>query len=503
MKRFIRLVLLPALSLMLLASGVEAATYYIDYADGSDANNGTSKETPWKCAPGMNTFAGNYRHTAGDRFIFKGGVTWPASCYQWKITTGGSNESNRDYYGVDVSWHAGARYSRPLFDFEHTIIGPGAWTLGAGILVEGAGYITFDGLDVANHRASLAQNGLQTWGTFSICFNNSGNNVVTNCVVRDWDIPVPVVAGTSGGGGVIRVNSGNFNVVTHCEFHQEGVSVKSGTAIWNIHQVDNSEIHHTPTAIMSAQIVRDNYIHHLPNPTDAAAHSNVMLCNGGLLAYNNIIHDISPIAQVIFIAPGYYGAGRDLIYNNLIYNVSQPCIAIDTDGLNDQNSSSRIYNNTLVGPGGSGVCIRVGYRANGNLPLLDCRNNHLISNGRAILYNNPAGGGGVVSSLTLVAQLVQSVNEATAAGYTAANRYAPVTAGSATVGAGLDLSDVFVSGTADILGRARPAGSWDVGAYQYSGAVSTSSASIDSTPSVAAVQTNQRHASTDESESAD
>jgi hypothetical protein len=467
---------------VVLAIGAQAATYYIDYAGGDDANTGNSVEAPWKRAPGMKGFAGSYRHTAGDRFIFKGGVTWPAACYQWKITAGGSSEAVRDYYGVDRSWYAGEAYSRPVFDFEHTLIGPGGWADGAGILVQGCNYITFDGLDVANHRAALAQNGISTWGTFSICFDTANNNTVTNCVVRDWDLPTPIVTGTSGGGGIIRINTGNLNVVTHCEFHQQGVPVKSGTCIWNIFQVDNCHIHHTPTAIMSSQIVHHNYIHDLPAPTDPAAHSNVMLCNGGLLAYNNVIHDISPVAQVIFVAPGYYGAGSDLIYNNLVYNVAQPCIAIDTDGLNHPNSSSRIYNNTLVAPSGFGPCIRVGYRANGNLPLLDCRNNHLISGGRPILYNNPASGGGIVSSLTAAAQLSQTYAEAEAAGYSAANRYAPIRSGSPTVRAGLDLSNALPLEALDLTGRARPAGAWDVGAYQYGGTIPVFSPTLASQP---------------------
>lgn len=44
--------LLPIL--LLAAWTASGATYYVDYASGSDANNGTAKATPWKRAPGMN-----------------------------------------------------------------------------------------------------------------------------------------------------------------------------------------------------------------------------------------------------------------------------------------------------------------------------------------------------------------------------------------------------------------------------------------------------------------
>ena len=36
-----------------LAGSAFATTYYVDYSSGSDSNNGTSKTSPWKNAPGM------------------------------------------------------------------------------------------------------------------------------------------------------------------------------------------------------------------------------------------------------------------------------------------------------------------------------------------------------------------------------------------------------------------------------------------------------------------
>jgi hypothetical protein len=53
-----------------------AATYYIDFKDGSDANNGASPSTPWKYCAGDAHFSAHYvPDTAnGDAFIFKGGV---------------------------------------------------------------------------------------------------------------------------------------------------------------------------------------------------------------------------------------------------------------------------------------------------------------------------------------------------------------------------------------------------------------------------------------------
>jgi len=119
-----------------MSVGAQAATYYIDYATGSDSNNGTSKSTPWKHAPGMIGTSGNvlsYETThynssntdvAGDSFIFKGGVTWPNACFAWVWRWGGGTGwtvgTDAVYFGVDQTWYTGASWSRPIFDAQAT-----------------------------------------------------------------------------------------------------------------------------------------------------------------------------------------------------------------------------------------------------------------------------------------------------------------------------------------------------------------------------------------------
>lgn len=89
-----------------------AGTYYIDYAGGSNSNNGTAKATAWKSHPYMPNAVGcagtppSYSHTAGDHFIFKGGVTWPNACFTMSPSAGGAS-GNPDYYGVDTTWGTG------------------------------------------------------------------------------------------------------------------------------------------------------------------------------------------------------------------------------------------------------------------------------------------------------------------------------------------------------------------------------------------------------------
>src|SRR5687767_5704986 len=64
---------------LLLASRVSAATYFVDFATGSDTNNGTSTSTPWKHCPGdpnATNIANSTTLTAGDVVNFKGGVKY-------------------------------------------------------------------------------------------------------------------------------------------------------------------------------------------------------------------------------------------------------------------------------------------------------------------------------------------------------------------------------------------------------------------------------------------
>ncbi len=68
------------------------ATYYVDFASGSDTNSGLSKDVPWQNAPGMISCSNNctvFGLHPGDKVIFKGGVTWNASSFPMLVTSSG------------------------------------------------------------------------------------------------------------------------------------------------------------------------------------------------------------------------------------------------------------------------------------------------------------------------------------------------------------------------------------------------------------------------------
>lgn len=132
---------MKSLLLMLLTVPCFATTYYIDYGSGLDSNNGTSRATPWQRSPGMVGFKGQYTHAQGDVFIFKGGVTWPASALPLALVAGGG-AGNPDKYTVDTTWFTGSSYSAPVFD--------GGGTIGNLIFGSALSNITINGLTFQN-----------------------------------------------------------------------------------------------------------------------------------------------------------------------------------------------------------------------------------------------------------------------------------------------------------------------------------------------------------------
>jgi hypothetical protein len=136
MKKWLSLVIA-----FLVAVSAQAANYYVDFNAANDSANGTTTSTPWKRCPGMAGFSGSYAHQNGDRFIFKGGVTWPHACFPLNISVGGAS-NNRDLYGTDVTWFAGGSFSRPVFDQQFA---PSSYT----IFITAAN-VNVDNLEFAN-----------------------------------------------------------------------------------------------------------------------------------------------------------------------------------------------------------------------------------------------------------------------------------------------------------------------------------------------------------------
>src|SRR5215470_4809738 len=78
-----------------------AATYFVDYASGSDGNSGRSASAAWQHCPGdpaATAVAAGTRPSPGDTVAFKGGVIY-ASKNQINIVSSGSPGNQITYEG--------------------------------------------------------------------------------------------------------------------------------------------------------------------------------------------------------------------------------------------------------------------------------------------------------------------------------------------------------------------------------------------------------------------
>ena len=106
---------------LLLGSPAWAATYYVDFDKGDDAQPGTAQATAWKHAPGDTNATNNPRSAAlapGDMVLFKGGVMYRGSV---EIPASGKEGSPITYKGdgwgagkavLDTSISFGAKWTR-------------------------------------------------------------------------------------------------------------------------------------------------------------------------------------------------------------------------------------------------------------------------------------------------------------------------------------------------------------------------------------------------------
>lgn len=166
-----RLVLLKIVLIFLLTPNVVlGATYYINYDVSDDSANGTTTSTPWKRCPGMVGFAGSYTHAAGDKFIFKGGVTWPSAVLPFTISYSGTNGNQDQYTGGQLEstpWGTGY----PVFDGEDT----GNFTSGIIQRTSGKEYFIINGIKII--RAGDTSDGSGQ----AIFFGGGSGITISNC----------------------------------------------------------------------------------------------------------------------------------------------------------------------------------------------------------------------------------------------------------------------------------------------------------------------------------
>ena len=466
MTAFISFVSLPA-------TAQTSRTFYIDYASGSNANNGTIS-APWKSHPYMQSDAGctgtgsapAYSHQAGDHFIFKGGVTWPAACFQLSVTSGGSSAAS-DYYGVDLTWSSGASFTRPVFDMANNT------PAGYSFIKARAQYIVFDNLELKRMKI-VSGVGECNDANMDLGTAASGYITVKNMYIHDWTITTLVSGSTSHGSGAICQNgaSGPINVDTvTMDDAATTAPVPFGACFRNLGEIKNSDCEHTGEGEVGLfGPIHDNTFANINGNAvakyDSVNHTNILEIGAGetVAIYNNVIHDNSSGVTI-------YVCGKGSIYNNVFWRNYNQFIKLSGQpgGVCGSNTSSdvmNVYNNTADCSNGSNC---FGTDAKGTLAgTVNLENNHWITNGAAVCVGT--SNCSAIATFNQANNVTMSTSTATSEGYTTLNWYIPTSSSGGTVGRALDLANLCSGGLgalcSDRLHAARLT-SWDVGAYEF------------------------------------
>lgn len=441
-----RLSIMVGFHLVPVLGSSHAADYWVDFATGSDANAGTSSASPWKRNPFQNGFAGAYSYSSGDRFIHRGGVTWPVTAFQMRVT-----QPNVSFLSTNT-WGTG----RAVFDFENTSLGSGTANYGIYITASAPSMI-FANLDIKRHRNENSHGS----STINVAFSGSGSVTFTNCVIRDWSIPTPLppnVGAGNVGGGIWWTAGAGLVIVDHCDLHQENVANKSGRALQAVNVVQYSSIHHCGTGWTGGGTVRYNSFYNLGGTlADPTAHLAAIKTFVVSDIYGNKVYDLlSGEVAGIELSCGYgSSSGQTKVYNNVVWDTPvQPSIWAKSDTSSYANISYILANNTIYR--GGGYCVRFYNDGGANFQAVSLLNNHFITEGTPVELTG-------ITAYTHSNNLTNTVAQGTAYGYTEGNEFAPTGSASPTVEQGLNLSAYF---TTDIAGSARTV-PWDIGAYEW------------------------------------
>jgi hypothetical protein len=450
-----------------MALNAFATTFYIDWNTGSDANAGLSASSPWRRHPYMQGFLGSYNHSVGDRFIFKGGVTWPNSCFQMNLTAGGL-QSSPDYYGATNIWYTGASFSRPKFDFIETT------STTARINLSSLSFVTFDNLEFSGLIVSDGN----AWPPIAYVLVYGGSNVkISNCYAHKWRL-----------GNTADENDAVFYMLQHADGVIENCIIDGSESlvlgkgsmrgVWGATTVRSNIVKYVSNGVGVRGDAYNNNIGPIVQSINPQMHGNALYVFASGKIYNNVIHDVWGVGgggyPVIYVEVAYNNnCNTNYVFNNVVFNTVMPCISLEYEFTSSQLATrTYIYNNTLVG-GTENIGIYAVDRPYRPM-YVDFWNNLFIGNtvpmadiSRILI---PTSG----SNLTL------TVAQATAAGYTLENQFRPTSGNSPTVDAGVQIPSILAT---DHLGVGRPQGAaWDIGAYEYRAVGSLTNPIISASP---------------------
>jgi hypothetical protein len=477
--------LISAVCFLLCANRAQAATYYISSSIGSDSNTAAqaqSKSTPWAHLPGMpscTSICASYSPKPGDNFILKGGDTWTASDLGVNWNWSG-NSGAKIYIGVDQTWFAGASWTRPIFNCGNN---PCAGPQGRQMWIDGA-YVTVDNIELTGLR--------QTGGSIQNIAIYSDHDEIENCYIHGWSRAAgetdngssfAIAANSSMGEGKVAGSSFHDNVIDGSDTTRD---MWGGIEFGD--QVYNNVIRYVVSGMLGDFTDVHGNLMEYTVYSYAGDHANLMFIFGpfngstNVWAYNNVVrHNRLAPGSMCFWINGNSGGHPEWVsyaYNNVIYDCDNGVMALGSHPASGNTGTYFIYNNTIDANGDAAM-------GNGEAPprsVTHFANNHCVNASSFITETGTTG-------INDGGNLLQTLGQANAAGYTTNQTYAysPTGAGSPTVGAGSNLtalcsgnlgamSSDTIYPTYDAVNHrvvmrtvvARPAsGAWDIGAYEY------------------------------------
>lgn len=461
-----------------------AATYYVDFVGGSDANAGTSKAAPWKRVKGMANCIGVCNTTtlrAGDLVIFKGGTTWTGS-YPWTFSGGAAN--NHVSYTTDRTWFTGTGFTQPIFD--DGAAHPGAVGMAN---AAGTGYITLNDLKFVNCGSPQVANGDKC-----LVFENTHDITITKSTfsTEAW-ISLYFVF----------TSSGSYN---NFVFTENDWSRTSG-AIWMASAASNTNIHyitynnntfHDFASQIGGGVHGDGAFHWFQVPAGDSTQygDNMTFC--GNRFYGDFRRSFGSDGAMtgFFFAEGGLSAvicSNDMSASPVQSNMFDGFIVLEGEG-SSKSSGIQIYNNSMLTIGDNSMSAAV--HISGGYKNITMKNNIASGMRYPVYLEDPAGSGATfISDYNLwngtSGQLVWGAAFQWYATWRSDGRdphslmgvdpswvSAPVDQRlksiSPAIGAGANLSSLGIPAVnLDYAKSSRPASNaWDIGAYQY-GSVTT------------------------------
>lgn len=433
----------------------------------------------------MRGFAGRYTAEVGDKFVFEGGDRWPNSEFPL-VATGSGDPRQPDYYGVDESWHAGAGWTRPVFDADgQNVAGVdprgGGGTQDIVLDLRGHDYITVD--DIAfDHFAATGLTG--AYGSCAAIEMQGDQHITIDRV----SIPrMAVDATTYHGPDCFAVEAATYSPYAGDSIVENssisGAPDSYATGILCVGNVQNDTIDHMIGEVYPCGhgTISGNDLANCGNPFPAGSsgiHADAIQtdnADGSYYIHDNVIRDTgadqsapNECETMLIGNPGE----TDYVYNNVLYNVNGNAISLTQNTA--PGVAAYIWNNSIEGGfAGSAYCVRSGHPS--RWPTISIENNLCAT--AAAQVTDPSLS---ASTLSVGHNVRVTPHQATSPGHgsgTGAHPYQPPTpyappthaAGvNLTQMCGGELSDLcFTTSFAGQLKREpRPRqGPWDAGAY--------------------------------------